>query len=78
MRNEGDVDARAGRGRAKRVAADYYVPHLAHAPMEPPAAVARVDDGRCEIWTCTQNPQAARDEIAKALGIAAEQRHRCT
>jgi isoquinoline 1-oxidoreductase subunit beta len=37
--------------------------------MEPPVAVARVDMGGCEVWTPTQNPQAARAEVAKALGI---------
>jgi isoquinoline 1-oxidoreductase subunit beta len=51
------------------VKADYYIPHLAHAPMEPPAAVARVTNGRCEVWGGSQNPQGARNEIAKALRI---------
>jgi isoquinoline 1-oxidoreductase beta subunit len=53
----------------KKLEAEYYVPHLAHASMEPPAAVAKVDESGAEIWTCTQNPQAAREEVAKALGI---------
>ena len=70
-RNQGDVDA-ALASAAKRVTADYYVPHLAHAPMEPPAALASVADGRVEAWACTQNPSGARDEIARALGIPAD------
>jgi isoquinoline 1-oxidoreductase subunit beta len=53
----------------KKLEAEYYAPHLAHASMEPPAAVARVDANGCEVWTCTQNPQGAREEVAKALGI---------
>jgi isoquinoline 1-oxidoreductase beta subunit len=53
----------------KKIEAEYYVPHLAHASMEPPAATAKVDENGAEIWTCTQNPQAAREEVAKALGI---------
>ncbi|MBL3950258.1 xanthine dehydrogenase family protein molybdopterin-binding subunit, partial [Bacteroides thetaiotaomicron] len=53
IRNDGDAAA-ALAGAAKRVRATYYIPHLAHATMEPPAAVARVADGRCEVWTCTQ------------------------
>jgi isoquinoline 1-oxidoreductase beta subunit len=69
-RNQGDALA-ALAAAAKRVEADYYVPHLAHAQMEPPAALAVVEHGRCEVWTCTQNPQGARDEIAKALGLSA-------
>src|SRR5258705_109643 len=54
------------------IKADYYVPHLAHARMEPPAAAAHVADGRCDVWACTQNPQGARDELVKALGIPAD------
>jgi len=64
VRNDGDAPA-ALASAARVVKADYYVPHLAHAPMEPPAAAASVADGRCEAWACTQNPQGARDEIAK-------------
>jgi isoquinoline 1-oxidoreductase beta subunit len=71
IRNEGDVVQALGRA-AKRVTADYYVPHLAHATMEPPAALACVTDGRCEIWAPTQNPQATRDTVAQALGIPAD------
>lgn len=67
-RNEGDVGA-AMAAASKTLTAEYYVPHLVHAPMEPPAALAVVRDGRCEVWTCTQNPQASRTEVAKALGI---------
>jgi isoquinoline 1-oxidoreductase subunit beta len=68
VRNVGDVD-RAIAQAASTVEAEYYMPHLAHAAMEPPAAVARVDANGCEVWACTQNPQAARAEVARALGI---------
>jgi isoquinoline 1-oxidoreductase beta subunit len=71
VRNEGDVDKGLAQA-ARRVTADYYVPHLAHATMEPPAALAVVADGRCEVWAPTQAPQGARDTLAKALGIPAE------
>ena len=40
VRNEGDADA-ALKSAAKVIIGEYYVPHLAHATMEPPAAVAR-------------------------------------
>jgi len=69
VRSQGDV-ASALAAAAKRVEAEYYIPHYAHAPMEPPAALAVVEHGRCEAWTCTQNPQGARDEIAKALRLS--------
>ena len=45
-------------------------PHLAQAPMEPPAATARVnEDGTCEVWACTQAPQSARATVAATLGL---------
>jgi isoquinoline 1-oxidoreductase beta subunit len=52
----------------------YYTPYLAQAPMEPPAAAAIVnDDGSCEVWACTQDPQTARATVAETLGIDKEQ-----
>ncbi|WAK00494.1 xanthine dehydrogenase family protein molybdopterin-binding subunit [Methylobacter sp. YRD-M1] len=71
MRNDGNIDA-AMEGAARRIEAEYYIPHLAQAPMEPPAATARIVDGQCEIWTCTQAPQVARDRVAKWLKLPAE------
>jgi isoquinoline 1-oxidoreductase beta subunit len=68
IRKEGDFDA-AFAGAAKKLEAEYYIPHLAHATMEPPAATARVANGKCEIWACVQSPQAARDLAAKLLGL---------
>ncbi len=71
IRDDGDVD-RAIAGAARVVRADYYAPHLAHAMMEPPAALAEVTGDRCEVWACTQSPQGARDEVATALGMPKE------
>jgi isoquinoline 1-oxidoreductase beta subunit len=68
MRAVGDADAALAKA-AKVVEAEYVVPHLAHAPMEPPAAVAQVDGDRAEIWACTQNPQGIQDAVGAALGI---------
>jgi isoquinoline 1-oxidoreductase beta subunit len=71
VRNEGDFAAAAA-AAAKRITADYYIPHLAHASMEPPAASARIVGGKCEIWGCFQSPQAAREFAAKRLGMPLE------
>jgi isoquinoline 1-oxidoreductase beta subunit len=71
VRNEGDVDG-AMASAARRLDAEYYVPHLAHVTMEPPAATARIVQGKCEAWGCIQSPQAARDRIAKRLGMPVE------
>ncbi len=71
VRNAGDIDA-AMASAAKRVEAEYYIPHQAHVSMEPPAAVARIADGRCEVWACVQAPQTTREKIAKHLGLGEE------
>jgi isoquinoline 1-oxidoreductase beta subunit len=71
VRNEGDVD-RVMAGAAKRVEAEYYIPHLAQTPMEPPAALVRIEGGRCEAWACTQAPQVARARLAQRLGLPME------
>ncbi|MEZ0314400.1 MAG: molybdopterin cofactor-binding domain-containing protein [Myxococcota bacterium] len=56
-------------GAASRLEAEYFMPHLSHAPMEPPAATAHVKDGKCEVWTCTQNPQESQAVIAAVTGL---------
>nr|HET7857588.1 xanthine dehydrogenase family protein molybdopterin-binding subunit [Caldimonas sp.] len=71
VRNEGDAYA-ALAGAAKKMEADYYVPHYAHATMECPAATARIVDGACEVWAPSQSPQAARDRVAKRLNLPPE------
>lgn len=68
VRESGDVDDALRRARRK-VTAEYYVPHLSQAPMEPPVATAHVTDGRAELWSSTQTPQVTRREVAQALGI---------
>jgi isoquinoline 1-oxidoreductase subunit beta len=71
IRSAGDVAA-AMQTAAKQVKADYYAPHLTQAPMEPPAATARVQGGKCEVWSCVQSPEAARNDVAKRLGMKRE------
>ncbi len=39
---------------------------------KPPAATARIANGKCEVWGCFQSPQAARDLVAKRLGMSAD------
>ena len=68
VRDIGDTEAALARS-ARRLVAEYHVPHLAHVPMEPPGSVARVDAGGCEVWSPTQSPQDVRENVAKALGL---------
>jgi len=71
VRDDGNFTTAAA-SAAKRITAEYYLPHLAHASMEPPAASARITQGKCDVWGCFQSPQAARDLVAKRLAIPVE------
>lgn len=71
-------DKAAGKGDAESAFADakttleaeYQVPYLAHAPMEPVNCTALVKDGKCEVWTSTQVPLMARSAAAEAVGLS--------
>ena len=52
--------------------ADYYVPLLAHAPMEPMVALAEFKDGKVTAWAPTQNPQAVQAIVSSEVGIPVE------
>lgn len=70
IRNQGDVaQVWAKAPEAGRLAAEYYVPHLAHASMEPPVATVQIKGGNAEVWTSIQNPVAARDAVAARLKL---------
>lgn len=68
MRDEGDVSTASG----QVFEAEYDVPHLAHATMEPMQATALFKDGKLTLWVGTQAPGLARDFAAKAAGLEAE------
>jgi isoquinoline 1-oxidoreductase beta subunit len=72
VRNIGDADAVFATAGEKVHEADYYVPLLAHAAMEPLVALAEFKDGKATLWAPTQNPQAAQDIVSKELGIPKE------
>ncbi|WGJ89191.1 molybdopterin-dependent oxidoreductase [Achromobacter mucicolens] len=70
MRNQGDAaNAWAKAPEAERVAAEYYVPHLAHASMEPPVATVQIKGNSAEVWTSVQNPAAAKNAVATRLKL---------
>lgn len=71
VRSRGHAD-QALAGAASRIEAEYYMPHVAHAPMEPPAATADVKNGKAEVWASTQNPQESRASVAAVTGLAEE------
>jgi isoquinoline 1-oxidoreductase subunit beta len=66
----GDVAA-AFRQIAPTVSAEYRVPFLAHATMEPMNCTVQLVSGKATVWAATQAPEAARSAAAAALGIDA-------
>jgi isoquinoline 1-oxidoreductase beta subunit len=73
VRSEGDTTSELSSSN-KVIKADYSVPYLAHASMEPPCAVADVKtDGdkvvSCHIIAATQNPQAVQQAVGPVMGI---------
>jgi isoquinoline 1-oxidoreductase len=54
---------------AHRLDATYTVAYIAHAPLEPRAAVAQWTDGKLTVWTGTQRPFANRDELADVFHL---------
>ncbi len=57
---------------ARVIDAEYRVPYLAHATMEPMNCTAWMRDGKFELWTGTQNPLGFAHEVADALEIDAD------
>ena len=65
----GDVSKVTGR----RVAAEYRLPFMAHAPMETGNCTAHYRATACELWAPTQVPQDCRDAAAQAVGLDPDQ-----
>lgn len=53
----------------KKLSQTYTVAYIAHAPLEPRAAVAEWNDGKLTVWTGTQRPFGVRGELAEAFRI---------
>ena len=71
-----DGDAATALSRAARcIEADYEVPFLAHATMEPQTCTAHVHPDGVEIWTPTQDPGTALATAALAAGVPNDKVH---
>ena len=68
----GNVTAGLSRA-AKTIEAEYSVPYLAHAPMEPLNATVRITPNKCEIWTGTQFQTNDQQIAARITGLKPEQ-----
>lgn len=62
----GNVDT-AFKNAHKTIESNFQTPHLVHAPMEVPNAVAWVQGDTCEVWAPTQAPQSTRKEVVEFL-----------
>ncbi len=52
-----------------KLAQAYTVAYIAHAPLEPRAAVAEWNDGKLTVWTGTQRPFGVKDDLARAFRL---------
>jgi isoquinoline 1-oxidoreductase beta subunit len=57
----------------RRIAGEYQLPFMAHAPMEPGNCTADYRGSGCELWAPTQVPQDCRNEVAKVVGLDPDQ-----
>src|SRR2546430_9121212 len=65
--------AKALAGAPKTITAEYEVPYLAHAMMEPLNCVVDLRADHCEIWTGTQFQTVDRASAAATAGLKTEQ-----
>jgi len=63
----------AAKATGRRISAEYTLPFMAHAPMEPGNCTAHYQGTKCELWAPTQVPQDCRDSVATAVGLDPDQ-----
>ncbi|OUD08733.1 isoquinoline 1-oxidoreductase [Marivivens niveibacter] len=68
-RNDGDVETASG----DTISAEYSVPFLAHATMEPMTTAAKFTGDALEVWSPNQGPMLIRNWCADAVGLDPEQ-----
>jgi isoquinoline 1-oxidoreductase beta subunit len=71
-KKEGDVDSALAKA-VEKLSAEYEVPYLAHATMEPLNCTVDLKRNSCEIWTGTQFQTADRKAAAEVAGLKPEQ-----
>jgi isoquinoline 1-oxidoreductase len=57
---------------AKKFESTFLNSYVAHSPMEPHAAICRIEGDKATVWASTQNPFGARGQIAEAIGFPAD------
>jgi isoquinoline 1-oxidoreductase len=64
-----------GENGEKKLSATYTIAYIAHAPLEPRAAVAEWKGGKLTVWTGTQRPFGVKAELMQTFGLADEKVH---
>ena len=70
-REQGDVTTSLAQS-PRRITADYHLPYLAHATLEPQNCTAHVAGDQAEIWVPTQHGESALAVAAAAAGVPAK------
>jgi isoquinoline 1-oxidoreductase beta subunit len=70
-RVEGDVDKALGAAK-KTIEAEYEVPYMSHAPLEPMNCTANVTSDFCEVWAPTQGPGPGQIMASMISGLPME------
>jgi isoquinoline 1-oxidoreductase len=70
------VEAKGSLEEGKKTAAavfeeTYRTPYVAHSPVEPHAALVKIDGDRATVWASTQRPFGVQGDVAQALGLPA-------
>jgi isoquinoline 1-oxidoreductase len=68
LSDQGDL-TQARAGAARLFESTFHKGYVAHAPIEPHAALAEFKDGKLTIWASTQTPFPTRDQVAQALAL---------
>jgi len=63
----------ASKASGRRLEAEYQLPLMAHAAMEPGNCTAQFRGSNCELWAPTQVPQDVRDSVAQAIALDPDQ-----
>src|SRR5580700_4312349 len=71
-RKQGDTAAAFAAMQGTLIEAEYELPYLAHAPMEPMNCLVRLGDGSCEIWNGEQFQTGDQTAIAALLKLPAK------
>jgi len=69
--SKGNVEVSA-RGSKSVIERTYYNDYVAHAPIEPHAAVVKFDKTEATVWASSQTPFMAQEQVAKELGLNKE------